>query len=107
MAAGSELSFCPSKVSGKRNGRPPNAQLRGRCRALDENVPLFYARGAWDEEKMSLKDRTMCALLQKMVAKRPSEETEPWMRELLGAMGQKRDWVSGEYLTPLLEYMRG
>ena len=83
------------------------AQLRGRCRALDENVPLFYARGAWDEEKMSLKDRMMCALLQKMVAKRPPEETEPWMRELLGAMGQKRDWVSGEYLTPLLEYMRG
>lgn len=83
------------------------AQLRGRCRALDESVPLFYARGAWDEDKMSLKDRTMCALLQKMVAKRPPEETEPWMRELLGARGQKRDWVSGEYLTPLLEYMRG
>ena len=83
------------------------AALRARCSGLPEDVPLFYARGAWDEEKMSLKDRMMCALLQKMVAKRPPEETEPWMRELLGARGQKRDWVSGEYLTPLLEYMRG
>lgn len=64
-------------------------------------------RGAWDEEKLSLKDRAMCALLQKMSANQPPEETETWLRELLGAMGQKRDWVSTEYLTPLLEYMNG
>ena len=68
-------------------------------------MPLFYARGAWDESVMSFKDRTMCKLLQKMVARQP-EQTEPWMRELLAAMGQKRDWVSAGQLQPLLEYIR-
>lgn len=81
------------------------AALRERCKGLPENVPLFYARGAWDESVMSFKDRTMCKLLQKMVARQP-EQTEPWMRELLAAMGQKRDWVSAEQLQPLLEYIR-
>ena len=81
------------------------AALRERCKGLPENVPLFYARGAWDESVMSFKDRTMCKLLQKMVARQP-EQTEPWMRELLAAMGQKRDWVSAGQLQPLLEYIR-
>lgn len=33
------------------------------------NVPLFYCRGAWDEEKMNFRDRTLCRMLQKAVAK--------------------------------------
>ena len=74
---------------------------------LPADVPLFYARGAWDEEAMSLKDRTLCKLLQKMVAKQPEGACEPWMRELLGAMGQKRDWVSEDYLPPVLNYLKG
>ena len=81
------------------------AALRTRCSGLPEDVPLFYARGAWDESRMGLKDRAMCRLLQKMVAKQPPEQCEPWMRELLSAMGQKRDWVSADYLAPLLAYV--
>lgn len=83
------------------------AELRQRCKGLPADVPLFYARGAWDEEAMSLKDRTLCKLLQKMVAKQPEGACEPWMRELLGAMGQKRDWVSEDYLPPVLNYLKG
>ena len=49
------------------------AALRERCKGLPENVPLFYARGAWDESVMSFKDRTMCKLLQKMVARQPEQ----------------------------------
>ena len=81
------------------------ATLRARCSGLPEDVPLFYARGAWDESRMGLKDRAMCMLLQKMVAKQPPEQCEPWMRELLSAMGEKRDWVSADYLAPLLAYV--
>ena len=29
------------------------------------NIPLFYCRGAWDEEKMKFMDRTLCKMLQK------------------------------------------
>ncbi|HIS45934.1 MAG TPA: flavodoxin [Candidatus Scatomorpha merdigallinarum] len=82
-------------------------ELRERSKALPGSVPLFYARGAWDEEAMSFKDRTMCKMLQKMVAKQDPGSTEPWMCELLAAMGEKRDWVDAEYLKPLLEYIEG
>ena len=30
------------------------AALRARCSGLPEDVPLFYARGAWDESRMGL-----------------------------------------------------
>ena len=29
------------------------------------NISCFYGRGAWNEEKMSFADRTMCKMLQK------------------------------------------
>ena len=37
--------------------------------ALSE-IPLFYCRGAWNKEKMTFKDRTLCNMLQKAVAKK-------------------------------------
>ncbi|WP_406242409.1 flavodoxin family protein [Tissierella carlieri] len=33
-------------------------------------IPLFYCRGAWNEETMSWKDRTLCSLLKNAVSKR-------------------------------------
>lgn len=35
-----------------------------------KDIPLFYGRGAWDEEAMSLPDRMLCRMLQKAVAKK-------------------------------------
>ena len=29
------------------------------------DIPMFYGRGAWDEEAMTFTDRTMCRMLQK------------------------------------------
>lgn len=66
-------------------------------------VPLFYGRGAWDEEKMSLKDRTLCRMLQKAVAKQDPDTCEPWMKALMSAAGQACDWTDKAYLTPLLD----
>ncbi len=68
-------------------------------------VPLFYCRGAWDEGKMTLGDRTLCKMLQKVVAKQNSEEYEPWQKALLCAVGQKCDWTDRKYLEPLLKYL--
>ena len=42
------------------------------------NIPLFYCRGAWDEEKMKFADRTLCKMLQKAVAKQNPDEYEPY-----------------------------
>ena len=39
------------------------------------NISLFYCRGAWDEERMSFRDRTLCKMLQKAVAKQQARDT--------------------------------
>ena len=69
------------------------------------NVPLFYCRGAWDEEKMKFTDRTLCKMLQKAVAKQNPNEYEPWQKALMCAVGQKCDWTDKLYLEPLLKYI--
>lgn len=69
------------------------------------NVPLFYCRGAWDEERMTFVDRTLCKMLQKAVAKQKAEECEPWQKALLCAVGQKCDWTDKKYIEPLLKYI--
>ena len=66
-----------------------------------EDIPLFYGRGAWDEGRMSWKDRTMCRMLKKMVAKKDPSTYEPWEAALVSA-GEKCSWVSPDYLFPLL-----
>ena len=69
-------------------------------------VPLFYCRGAWDEDRMTFGDRMLCRLLQKAVAKQNPEEYEPWQKPLMRAVGRKCDWTDKEYLDPLLTYLR-
>ena len=69
------------------------------------NVPSFYCRGAWDEEKMSIGDRTLCRMLQKAVAKQNPDEYEPWQKALMSAVGQKCDWTDKAYLEPLLKFI--
>ena len=82
-------------------------QLKARhCTGVLAGVPLFYARGAWDEAKMDRKDRFLCSLLQKAVAKKPPEECEEWMAALLQAKGQTCDWTDRAYLEPLLALLK-
>ena len=69
-------------------------------------IPLFYGRGAWNEDKMTFRDRTLCRLLQKSVAKRDPATYEPWMKALMCAVGQTCDWTDRRYLTPLLDYLK-
>ena len=69
------------------------------------NISLFYCRGAWDEEKMKFTDRTLCKMLQKVVAKQNPDEYEPWQKALMCAAGQKCDWTDKAYLEALLKYI--
>lgn len=72
-----------------------------------KDIPVFYGRGAWDESKMTWKDRTLCRLLQKAVAKKDPASCEPWMQALISAAGQRCDWTDRSYLVPLLDYLNG
>lgn len=69
------------------------------------SIPLFYARGIWDESTMNRMDRFLCKMLQKSVAKKAPASYEPWMKALMCAVGQSCDWTDKKYLTPLLEYL--
>ena len=69
-------------------------------------IPFFYARGAWDLQKMSFADRTLCKMLQKSVAKKDPASLEPWEQALLEAAGGTADWTDREYLQPLLRWMQ-
>ena len=68
-------------------------------------LPCFYCRGAWDEDVMTRKDRALCKLLQKAVAKKDPASYEPWETALMEAMGQRCDWTDPRYLEPLLRYL--
>jgi len=68
-----------------------------------EEVPCFYCRGAWNEEIMSLKDRTLCLMLKKAVAKKDPANYEPWEAALMQAIGSNCDWTDKENLDPIIE----
>ena len=70
-----------------------------------KDIPVFYGRGSWDEEKMTFKDKTLCKMLQKVVAKQDPKTYEPWQKALMSAVGQKCDWTEKKYLQPLLEWI--
>lgn len=70
-----------------------------------KDTPLFYGRGAWDEGKMTFKDRTLCKLLQKSIAKKDPDSYEPWMEALMAAAGKTCDWTDQNYLLPVLDYL--
>ena len=70
------------------------------------NIPLFYCRGAWDEDAMKFGDRTLCKMLQKAVAKQDPNTFEPWQTALFDAVGQKCDWTDKKYLKPIMNFCK-
>ena len=70
------------------------------------HLPCFYCRGAWNEEIMSWKDRTLCNLLKKAVAKKDPATYEPWETALMQAIGSNYDWTDKENIKPIVEYAR-
>lgn len=70
-----------------------------------KNIPVFYGRGIWDEEKMHFVDRTLCGILKKSISKKDPSKYEPWMTALMSADGKRCDWTDKKYLKPLLDYL--
>lgn len=73
---------------------------------LLENIPVFYGRGAWDENKMKFMDRTLCKMLQKVVSKKDPSTYEQWGTALVEAVGKTCDWTDKEYLQPLINMVK-
>ena len=73
-----------------------------------QGIPCFYARGAWNADAMSWKDRTLCKMLQKAVAKQDSSTYAPWQKALMDATEKGAcDWTDQKYLEPLLGWVKG
>lgn len=72
----------------------------------DQDVPLFYGRGIWDENEMTFMDRGLCKMLQKSLAKKDRSSYEPWMEALMASAGQRCDWTDRAYLEPLIAFLK-
>lgn len=68
-------------------------------------IPMFYGRGAYDEERYGFIDRTLCRLLRKSLRKKDPAALEPWMEAFFEADGKSCDWTDRSYLEPLLKYI--
>ena len=69
------------------------------------SISLFYGRGAWDMEAMSFKDRTLCNMLRKAVAKKDPADYEIWEKALMEAGEDKCDWTDRKYIEPLVTFI--
>ncbi|MBP3893348.1 MAG: hypothetical protein J6D34_04820 [Atopobiaceae bacterium] len=69
-----------------------------------QGIPCFFCRGAFDLEHMSFRDRTLCKMLRKVVARKDPSEYEPWEAALM-SVGEHEaaDWTDRSYLEPILE----
>lgn len=82
-----------------------NALAELKTRSGLAEVPLFYGRGAWNETQMSFKDRTLCKLLQRSLAKQDPATFAPWQQALMEAQGKVCDWVDASCFEPFERWL--
>jgi len=70
------------------------------------SIPLFYCRGAWNEEIMSWKDKILCNLLKKAVTKKDPANYEPWEAALMQSVGRSSDWTDKKNIKEIVEYVK-
>ncbi|MFA6941141.1 MAG: flavodoxin domain-containing protein [Clostridiaceae bacterium] len=70
------------------------------------NIPCYYCRGAWNENIMSWRDKTLCKMLKKAVSKKDPKTYEPWESALMEAIGSNCDWTDKENLKDIIDYVR-
>ena len=55
---------------------------------------------------MSFKDRTLCNLLKKAVAKKEPADYEIWEKALMATGENRCDWTDKKYIEPIIEYIQ-
>lgn len=73
---------------------------------ISHNIPLFYGRGVYDEMKMSFVDKTLCKTIRKSLKNKNVDSLDPTMKALLSIKSQKEDYISEEYLKPLINFIK-
>ena len=66
-------------------------------------IPCFYCRGAWNMDMMSFRDKALCTMLRKVVAKKTPDDYEVWEKALMAAGDEACDWTEKRYIKPILE----
>jgi len=66
-------------------------------------IPCFYCRGAWNMGMMSFRDKALCTMLRKVVAKKNPDNYEVWEKALMAAGDEVCDWTEKRYIKPILE----
>lgn len=64
---------------------------------------LFYARGAFDERRLSLPEKLLCRALRASIKGKDPEKLDPSMRALAQIGTQPMDWTDRRYIEPLIE----
>ncbi len=67
------------------------------------DLPLYYCRGNFDMNKLSIFDHFLCSALAKQIAKKAPETYEPWEKALLESIKANTNHISYDYLVPILE----
>ncbi|NLK00536.1 MAG: flavodoxin [Clostridia bacterium] len=70
-----------------------------------KHIPCFYCRGAWNEDTLSLKDRILCRLLEKIVTIKKPSARQPWEIGFMEAVGSNHDWTDIKYAYKIIEYL--
>lgn len=79
-----------------------NFNLKGELMVMD--IPCYYCRGTFDMSEMSFKDRILCKMLRKAVAKKNPEEYEAWEKALMSVGdNEKGNWIDKAYIEPVIE----
>lgn len=69
------------------------------------DVPLFYFRGAWNGSRLTLRDKMLCQLMQRIISKKPEADCDAWERTLMQPGAPDEDWTDRLYLAPMLAFL--
>lgn len=73
---------------------------------ISHNIPLFYGRGIYDEMKMSFVDKALCKAIKKSLKNKNIDSLDPTMKALLSIQSQKEDYISEDYLKPIINFIK-
>ena len=67
-------------------------------------IPCFYGRGAFDMNKMTFADRTLCKMLRKAVSGKNPDKYEVWEKALMSVgENEKGYWIDESYIEPVMD----
>jgi len=69
-------------------------------------IPLFYCRGACSMDGMTFKDRTLCKILRKSLAKKDPKDYAVWEAAFVEAVDTGKDWTDKEFINPILQELK-